>query len=83
MGTGQPIFPFKEYKKPSLDDVEKIATESGFYTNLNGKMAELLSNFNNRDREQIRKHLTAIHQKLESEIEGGLDLEFGGSIAKG
>jgi len=83
MGTGQSRFPFKEYKKPNFEEVEKIATKSGFYSGLNGKMGDLLSNYNNRDIEQIQKHLDAIKKKLESEIEGkGLDLLFGGSIAK-
>lgn len=82
MGTGD-RFPFKEYKKPNFEEIEKIATESGFYTELNGEMGDLLKDYNNRDRDQIRKHLENIRKKLESELEGkGLELVFGGSIAK-
>lgn len=82
MGTGLPLFPFKEYKKPSQDEIDRKATESGFFTSLNGKMAELLRDYNSRDREQISNHLETIKRKLESEIEGSLDLMYGGSIIK-
>lgn len=82
MGTGGSRFPFKEYKGPTQDEIDRKATESGFFTNINGKMAELLRDYNSRDREQISKHLEMITQKLESEIEGSLDLMYGGSLAK-
>ncbi len=82
MGTGQPLFPFKEYKKPSQDEIDRKATDSGFFTSINGKMGELLGDYNSRDREEITKHLETITRKLESEIEGALDLTYGGSIIK-
>ncbi len=82
MGTGQPHFPFKEYKKHSQDEIVRKTIESGFFTSLNGKMEELLRDYNTRDKEQIGKHLETILQKLESEIEGFLDLTYGGSLAK-
>lgn len=81
MGMG-PRFPFKEYKGPTQDEIDKKAIESGFFTSINGKMAELLRDYNSRDKEQISKHLETITRKLESEIEGSLDLMYGGSLTR-
>lgn len=83
MGTsGGSFFPVRKYKKSTFEEIENKVVESGFYTQLNGKMAELLGNYNNRDIEQISKHLETIKNKLESEIEESIDLLYGGSIAK-
>ena len=64
----------------TLDEFKE--TDSGFYTEINEKMDELLQNYNSRDIEQIKTHLETIKKKLDAEIDGSVDLLYGGSIKK-
>lgn len=45
-------------------------------------LSTMLANANDRDVEKIRKHLDTIKQAIEKDIDGVVDLMFGGSVAK-
>jgi hypothetical protein len=60
--------------------------ESTERSDYDARVAELLSSqltsFNARDRNAIRRHLAEIKKALETELEGTIDLLFGGSVAR-
>lgn len=87
MGSSRPRGSPRKYEKEfnpngykKLDEFKEA--EPGFYTEVNEKMDELLRNYNTRDIEQIKTHLETIKKKLGSEIDGSVDLLYGGSIKK-
>ncbi len=84
MTRGSPRRTYKKYINPSeFKNLDKFKEpESGYYTELNEKLADLLENYNARDVEQIKKHLETIKNKLESEFEGSIELLYGGSVKK-
>ncbi|WNC15484.1 CBASS oligonucleotide cyclase [Brevibacillus brevis] len=63
---------------------ERAAKEEGekFETELNKYIKELLKDINDRDVEGINRHLETLRNALEKDIEGYVDLKFGGSIMK-
>lgn len=67
-----------KYKK--LDEFKEA--EPGFYTEVQEKLEEFLKNYNSRDKEKIKTHLETIVKALEKEIDGSLNLLFGGSVKK-
>lgn len=68
----------EELLKGASSDEEKASYE----TEVNLYFEALLSNFNNRNVEQIRTHLETIAGALSKDIEGKIDLIYGGSVAK-
>jgi hypothetical protein len=48
----------------------------------NNLLATYLSDFNDRDTEAVAERLRAIREALEDEIEGTVDMVFGGSVSK-
>ena len=48
----------------------------------NTYLSGLLSQFNDRDVDAINRHLDEIRKALEKDIDGTIDLRFGGSVAK-
>jgi hypothetical protein len=45
-------------------------------------LSSLLTEFNDRDYDAINRHLEEIKEALEAELEGTVDLKYGGSVAK-
>lgn len=63
--------------------VAREATESAEYqAEVNGFLGQLLTRFNDRNTEAIATHLAEIKRALDRDIDGTVDLRFGGSVAK-
>lgn len=60
---------------------DKAASEE-YTKETNRYLNSLLQDINNRDVDQIRKHLNTIQSALEKEIGGNLQMLFGGSVKK-
>ncbi|KUO48822.1 MAG: hypothetical protein APF76_18250 [Desulfitibacter sp. BRH_c19] len=61
---------------------EETAQDQAFETSVNEIISQLLTNYNDRDRETIDIHLETIKTALEKYIYGTVDLIFGGSVQK-
>ena len=72
--------PNKLVKK--LQESEAKTENSKYETEVANILASLLTKFNDRDYEAINRHLEEIRKALEKDIEGTIDLLFGGSVAK-
>jgi hypothetical protein len=70
----------------SLDELLKENSnkeeEASFRQDVNTYLNTLLVDINDRDTEQIQTHLETLKKALEKEIEGVIELKFGGSISK-
>jgi predicted nucleotidyltransferase len=62
--------------------VSDATAKDSFGASANTYLQTLLSDYNNRDVEAIRRHLETIQTAVEKEIEGKVELLFGGSIRK-
>ena len=65
-----------------IRQAETTAQDASFSAEVNALLGELLAAANDRDTEGVVRHLEAIKQALDKEIEGAVDLLFGGSVAK-
>ncbi len=65
-----------------LRDSEARTEDAKYEAEAGDLLASLLTNFNDRDREAITRHLEEIKSALEKEIDGTVDLQYGGSVAK-
>lgn len=70
-------------------DIEKVLreTESNekrieYEGEVNRYLQSLLTNYNNRKTDEIRQHLETIRGALDKNIEGAIELVFGGSLSK-
>lgn len=77
------------YKKSDPDEIlKKIqiekekAQDDQFDSKITAIINDLLSDINKRDSDKIQKKLNRINSALESDIEGTIDLRYGGSVAK-
>lgn len=62
---------------------ERIREKTESYeTDVNEKINEKLSAYNNRDTDNHRKHLEDIKQIIEADNEGSVELKFAGSVSK-
>ena len=84
MGSGGgrtfPI-PKKDLKKEferSTDNTKNAA----FETTINDEINDILAEYNDRNANTIQEHLDEIQEVIEEDIEGMIDLKFGGSISK-
>lgn len=70
----------------SLEDLLKENSnkeeEALYKQDVNSYINRLLVNINDRDVEQVQKHIDTIKNALEKEIEGVIELKFGGSVSK-
>lgn len=74
---------------PRNTDVDKVIKESEstearaeYEREVNQYLQSLLTNFNDRRAEEIQQHLDNIKKALEKDIDGAVDLVFGGSVSK-
>lgn len=77
------------YRWSKYTDVEKVLreTESDEQRNeyegeVNRYLQSLLTDYNNRKTDEIQQHLDTIRKALDKNIEGAIDLVFGGSVSK-
>lgn len=82
-GSGGGYFRGKpEEIKRKLRDSEANTQNTEYETKVASLLADLLANFNGRDHEAINRHLSEIKKVIEKDIDGTVDLVFGGSVAK-
>ena len=65
-----------------LKTSQKKARDDEYVAQCNNLLSSFLSDFNDRDQEAISRHLHEIKKALENELEGTIDLKYGGSVAK-
>jgi len=78
---GGPSFNPADYRQNSRNSNSETQSQA-CDIQVNSLISDLLSMYNDRDVEAIRKHLDSIKKALESDIEGFTEILFGGSIAK-
>ena len=84
-GTGGRYFSSRKTPNELVKEVreaEAQARDDGFETVVGEFLASELADFNSRDVEGIREVLEKIGADLENDIEGTVDMLFGGSVAK-
>ena len=74
------IDPKKLFQK--LRSAESETSAQDFEAEVAGLMSSCLSDYNKRDSETIGSYLTTIKEAISDEIEGTVDLLFGGSVSK-
>lgn len=72
--------PKKQSQK--LRESEEQARDAKFESDVSQVIASQLVDYNDRDSEAIGDHLDTIKKALEKDIEGTIDLRFGGSVDK-
>ena len=65
-----------------LRKAEQEAEVQAFRTEVENVLGQVLSGANDRDTDAVATHLMTIRQALEKEIDGVVELLFGGSVAK-
>lgn len=78
---------FSSYLDPSesankIREAEKGSYDKIYDSKVNSNLNNFLADVNNRPVEEIGKHLETIQKAIESDIEGFIDLIFGGSVSK-
>lgn len=68
--------------KPMVDEAVQRTRNEEFEVDVSDRLNELLIEYNDRDVEKTRSYLDKIKELLQEDIEGTVDLRFGGSIAK-
>jgi len=63
-------------------DAQQKSKEDATKSEINDILGDKLKEYNDRDVEQINQHLDTVKEALEKDIEGSLDLMFGGSVSK-
>ena len=84
-GSGGGFFsgrPDPDILRERLRSSEAKAEDQDYATEVAGIIAETLSEFNNRDVEGTNRILERVKSELSEEVEGTVDLRFGGSVAK-
>lgn len=65
-----------------IRQAEEQTKDQSFEIDTANMLREILTTVNNRDTETIQKHLTTIEKALHKDIEGTINLRYGGSVAK-
>lgn len=71
-----------EKLKQKLRDSEARTADARHEAEVAELLASLLTEYNDRDYDSINRHLDEIKKALDKELEGTVDLLFGGSVAK-
>ncbi|MCP4374184.1 MAG: nucleotidyltransferase [Deltaproteobacteria bacterium] len=77
-GSGRPVYSLAELHNLSSSETDRAEYE----TAINSILQDALTDYNNRDTTAIRQHLNTIEQAISQQIEGAVQLLFGGSIKK-
>ena len=62
--------------------VADAAAASSYDADANAYLQDLLSSYNDRDAAAIQKHVQTLQQAVEQEIDGEIEMLFGGSVRK-
>jgi len=68
--------------QPRQKSLDNFLPQKSYETELKTLFQKHLAQLNNRDTEQIRKHLDTIKTSLEKDLDRPLELNYGGSLAK-
>jgi predicted nucleotidyltransferase len=68
--------------RKKLRDSEQATEDAQYEAEVANVLAALLTEYNDRDTQAVNHHLDEIKKALEKELEGTVDLLFGGSVAK-
>jgi tRNA nucleotidyltransferase (CCA-adding enzyme) len=68
--------------KEMVEEARTKTKSESYETEVSEKLNELLVEFNNRDTDKIHSHLDTIKSLLEQDIDGTVELRFGGSVSK-
>ena len=68
--------------KNELDKIRKESYDEAFETSVNALINEKLGSANSRDVEKTREHLDTIKNAVQEDIEGVVELQYGGSVHK-
>jgi SMODS domain-containing protein len=68
--------------KKKLRDSEANTENAAYEAQVASLLSDLLANFNGRDHEATNRHLSEIKKAIEKDIDGTVDLLFGGSVEK-
>jgi hypothetical protein len=68
--------------KRKLQQSDESTDGSDYEARVNNLLTSKLTEFNSRDHRAINRHLAEIKKALEKELEGSIDLLFGGSTAR-
>lgn len=71
-----------ETLRQRLRESEQGTEDTQYEAEVSNVLSALLTQYNDRDREAIDRHLDEIKKALEKDLEGTIDLLFGGSVAK-
>lgn len=71
----------EELRKEIKESFEKTKNNA-IETEINTRISEILSEYNDRDSEAIQEHLNEIKEVIKEDIDGTIDLKFGGSVSK-
>ncbi len=85
MGGSGTSYPFKSDPKTLaeiLRESEEKATNQKFEITINEKLDDLLNTANQRNTKKITDYLSQIRDSLEAEIDGTINIRYGGSVAK-
>jgi hypothetical protein len=61
---------------------QEQARDAAFEQQVSGLLNELLSDYNDRDIDGIERHIDTVRAALGKDIDGAVDIRFGGSVAK-
>ena len=83
----RPILPMVETKFQKSLELNQFGSEESkdnknYWTELEKQLSGVLTEYNDRNVEDVQRHLKTIEQALEKDIKGNLDLKFGGSVEK-
>lgn len=68
--------------RQDIKSVQDAVQDTAYETACNVFLRELLVGFNDRDVDAVRTHVREIESALGREVEGSIDLMFGGSVSK-
>jgi len=75
-------YPSTSGYKTELEEAREKSYDEAFETSVNELIAEKLGEANSRDADKTRERLGRIKESIEGDIEGTVELQFGGSISK-
>lgn len=78
---------FSSYSNPSesanrIREAEQDSLDKSYDSEVNNNLNDILTDVNNRPIEEINKRLETIQKAIECDIDGFIDLVFGGSVNK-
>jgi predicted nucleotidyltransferase len=75
-------FPSSDKYKAELKEIREKSRDESFETSVNELIADKLGEANSRDAAKTRSQLDKIKEIIENDIEGTIELQFGGSVRK-